>query len=80
MAISLWLVRCIRGCHGPLTHTHSEFAQYADLGYAETDKSIEWDNDYPNAITYFPPDKLTTDPGIITVQFDNVLNAVRAVA
>ncbi len=52
--------------------------QYADLGYAETDGSLEWDNDYPNPITYTPPDQLTTDPGVVTVQFDNVLFAVRA--
>ena len=51
--------------------------QYADLGYNEVDGSVEWDNDYPNPITYIPPDQLTTNPGIVTTQFDNVLNAVR---
>ena len=51
--------------------------QYADLGYAETDGSLEWDNDYPNPISYTPPDQFTTNPGVVTIQFDNVLFAVR---
>ena len=51
--------------------------QYADLGYNEVDGSEEWDNDYPNPITYIPPDQTLTNPGIVTTQFDNVLNAVR---
>ena len=55
----------------------SHVAQYADLGYNEVDGSEEWDNDYPNPITYIPPDQLTNNPGIVTTQFDNVLNAVR---
>jgi len=52
--------------------------QYADLGYNEVDGSEEWDNDYPNPITYIPPDQTLTNPGVVTTQFDNVLNAVRA--
>jgi hypothetical protein len=61
-----------------LTRTRCTFTQYADLGYAETDGSLEWDNDYPNPITYTPPDQVTTVPGVVTRQFDNVLNAVCA--
>ena len=36
-------------------------------------------NDCPGVaqITLTAPDKVTTDPGIVTVQFDNVLNEVR---
>ena len=68
-------MRCLHQCIEAITVCA---LQYADLGYAETDGSLEWDNDYPNAITYVPPDQLTTNPGIVTVQFDNVLNAVRA--
>ena len=35
-----------------------QFLAIADLGYCETDQSLEWESDYPNPITYTPPGTL----------------------
>lgn len=35
-----------------------QFLAIADLGYCETDSSLEWESDYPNPITYTPPGTL----------------------
>ena len=35
-----------------------QFLAIADLGYCETDMSLEWESDYPNPITYTPPGTL----------------------
>ncbi|KAL3138574.1 hypothetical protein ABBQ32_006345 [Trebouxia sp. C0010 RCD-2024] len=35
-----------------------QFLAIADLGYCETDMSLEWESDYPNSITTTPPGTL----------------------
>lgn len=35
-----------------------QFLAIADLGYCETDMSLEWESDYPNPITTTPPGTL----------------------
>ena len=35
-----------------------QFLAIADLGYCETDMSLEWESDYPNPITKTPPGTL----------------------
>lgn len=44
-----------------------QFLAIADLGYCETDSSLEWESDYPNPITYTPPGTLAA----LKVEFDN---------